>query len=216
MTLKVTVSAGVPKVSLSAKGKLDTLKPGSSIAYTVTKLTNCPGPVEAMVLEGTDADRFQAELDTTGVKTVVKLKLLPGESYDTRTTYKIRFRFTVWDAEILSPVLNVKVSQSALKVTLPKTVNYYRGQSGPIQTMLSPSAELAEITLGSKTDKNFLHALGGEAHMTVEGNHILFRLENPGALKVGKSYVVCLNVTPEGNAVNAKPTQVKLTVRIVK
>ena len=52
--------------------------------------------------------------------------------------------------------------------------------------------------------------------MTVEENHILFRLENPGALKVGKSYVVCLNVTPEGNAVNAKPTQVKLTVRVVK
>ena len=216
VTLKVTVSAGVPKVSLSAKGKLDTLKPGSSIAYTVTKLTNCPGPVEAMALEGMDADRFQAELDTTGAKTVVNLKLLPGESYDTRTTYKIRFRFTVWDVEILSPVLNVRVSQSALKVTLPKTVNYYRGQSGPIQTMLSPSAELAEITLGSKTDKNFLQALGDEAHMTVEENHILFRLENPGALKVGKSYVVCLNVTPEGNAVNAKPTQVKLTVRIVK
>ena len=216
VTLKVTVSAGVPKVSLSAKGKLDTLKPGSSIAYTVTKLTNCPGPVEAMALEGMDADRFQAELDTTGTKTVVNLKLLPGESYDTRTTYKIRFRFTVWDVEILSPVLNVKVSQSALKVTLPKTVNYYRGQSGPIQIMLRPSAELAEITLGSKTDKNFLQALGDEAHMTVEENQILFRLENPGALKVGKSYVVCLNVTPEGNAVNAKPTQVKLTVKVVK
>lgn len=216
VTLKVTVSAGVPKVSLSAKGKLDTLKPGSSIAYTVTKLTNCPGPVEAMALEGMDADRFQAELDTTGTKTVVNLKLLPGESYDTRTTYKVRFRFTVWDVEILSPVLNVRVSQSALKVTLPKTVNYYRGQSGPIQIMLRPSAELAEITLGSKTDKNFLQALGDEAHMTVEENQILFRLENPGALKVGKSYVVCLNVTPEGNAVNAKPTQVKLTVRVVK
>ena len=216
VTLKVTVSAGAPKVSLSAKGKLDTLKPGSSIAYTVTKLTNCPGPVEAMALEGMDADRFQAELDTTGAKTVVNLKLLPGESYDTRTTYKIRFRFTVWDVEILSPVLNVRVSQSALKVTLPKTVNYYRGQSGPIQIMLRPSAELAEITLGSKTDKNFLQALGDEAHMTVEENQILFRLENPGALKVGKSYVVCLHVTPEGNAVNAKPTQVKLTVRVVK
>ena len=52
--------------------------------------------------------------------------------------------------------------------------------------------------------------------MTVEENHILFRLENPGALKVGKSYAVYLNVTPEGNAVNAKPTQVKLTVRVVK
>lgn len=216
VTLKVTVSAGVPKVSLSAKGKLDTLKPGSSIAYTVTKLTNCPGPVEAMALEGMDADRFQAELDTTGAKAVVNLKLLPGESYDTRTTYKIRFRFTAWDVEILSPVLNVKVSQSALKVTLPKTVNYYRGQSGPIQIMLRPSAELAEITLGSKTDKNFLQALGDEAHMTVEENHIFFRLENPGALKVGKSYAVYLNVTPEENAVNAKPTQVKLTVKVVK
>ena len=163
-----------------------------------------------------EADRFQAELDTTGAKAVVNLKLLPGESYDTRTTYKIRFRFTVWDAEILSPVLNVKVSQSALKVTLPKTINYYRGQSGPIQTMLRPSAELAEITLGSKTDKNFLQALGDEAHMTVEENQIFFRLENPGTLKVGKSYAVYLNVTPEGNAVNAKPTQVKLTVKVVK
>ena len=52
--------------------------------------------------------------------------------------------------------------------------------------------------------------------MTMEEGQIRFRLENPGALKVGKSYAVLLDVTPEGSAVNMKPTQVKLTVKVVK
>ncbi len=216
VTLKVTVAAGAPKVSLSAKGKLDTLKPESAIAYTVTKLTNCPGPVEAVALEGADADKFQAELDTTGPKPVVNLKLLPWECYDTRTTYKLQFRFMVCSREILSPVLNVKVTQSALKVTVPKTVVYYRGQSAPLCCGIVPSAEAAEITLGGKTDKTFLQALGDRENMAVEENQIFFRLENPGALRVGKSYAVYLDVTPEGNAVNVKPTRVKLTVKVVK
>ena len=216
VTLKVAVAAGAPKVSLSAKGKLDTLKPESAIAYTVTKLTNCTGPVEAVALDGLHADKFQAELDTSGAKPVVELKLLPWESYDTRTTYKVQFRFTVCSREVLSPVLNVKVTQSALKVTVPKTVIYYRGQSAPLCCGILPSAETAEITLGSRTDKTFLQALGDRENMTVEENQIFFRLENPGVLKAGKSYAVYLDVTPEGNAVNVKPTQVKLTVKIMK
>lgn len=216
VTLKVAVAAGEPKVSLSAKGKLDTLKPENALVYTVTKLTNCPGPIEAMALEGQDRDKFQAELDTSGPKPTVNLKLLPGESYDTRTTYKVQFRFTACGRDILSPVLNVKVTQSALKVTVPKTVIYYRGQSGPIRCVFAPSAELAEISLSGKTDKTFLQALGDRENMTVEAGQIRFRLENPAALKVGKSYAVVLDVTPEGNAVNGKPTQVKLTVKVAK
>ena len=215
VTLKVTVAAGAPKVSLSAKGKLDTLKPESAIAYTVTKLTNCPGPVEAVALEGADADKFQAELGATGAKPVVDLKLLPWESYDTRITYKVQFRFAVCSREILSPVLNVRVTQSALKVTAPKTVIYYRGQSVPLCCSIVPSAE-AEITLGSRTDKVFLQALGDRENMSVEEGQIRFRMDNPGVLKVGKSYAVFLDVTPEGNAVNVKPTQVKLMVKIMK
>lgn len=216
VTLKITVTAAAPKVTLSAKGKLDTLKPDSGIAYTVSKLTNCPGPVEAMALEGRDADKFQAELDNSGAKTVVNLKLLPGESYDTRTTYKVQFRFTVSGQNVSSSVLNVKVTQSALKVTVPKTIPYYRGQSGPIRCNISSPVELAEITLGSKTNKTFLQALGDQENISLEGNRLRLRLADPSALKVGKSYTVCLSVIPEGNAVNVKPTQVKLTVKVMK
>ena len=217
MNLALTVySSEKLGVSLAAKGKLDTLKPESAIVYTGTKLTNFLGPVEAMTLEGLNADQFRAELDTSGTKPVVTLNLLPGESYDTRATYKVQFRFTACGRDVLSPVQNVKVAQSALKVTAPKTVIYYRGQSAPLRCDFVSSAETAEITLGSKTDKAFLQALGDKENMTMEEGQIRFRLENPGALKVGKSYAVLLDVTPEGSAVNMKPTQVKLTVKVVK
>ena len=40
--------------------------------------------------------------------------------------------------------------------------------------------------------------------------------EDTGALKAGKSYTLYLDVTPENNASNVKPSQVKLTVKVMK
>ena len=216
LTLKVQVITGKLSVSLSAKGKLDTVNPDSAMAYTVTKVNNCLGTVDGVDLLGDNADLFQADLDTSGAKPVVLLRLLPGQSYATNKTYKVQFRFTVCGAEVLSPVQSVKVSQTALKVTAPKTAVYYLSQSAPLRCSLTANVPLESAVLSAKTAKEFQQALGGEENLRLVGNRLEFRLANPGALTAGKSYTVQLELLPENAAENTKPTTVKLTVKVMK
>ena len=212
LTLKVrTLNTNKLTVSLSAKGKLNTVDLDSAIAYTVTKVNNCLGTVESVDLVGVgaDAERFQAELDTTGTKPVVLLRLLPGESYVTNKTYKVQFCFTVCGTEVRSSVLSVKVTQTALKVTAPKTAVYYLSQSGPLRCSLKANLPLESVALSARTAKEFQQALGGQENLE-------FRLTNPSALKAGKSYSVQLELLPENAAENTKPTTIKLTVKVMK
>ena len=217
LTLKVqTLNTNKLTVSLSAKGKLNTVDPDSAIAYTVTKVNNCLGTVESVDLAGQDGDLFQADLDTSGVKPIVLLRLLPGESYATNKTYKVQFRFTVCGKEVLSSVLSVKVTQTALKVTAPKTAVYYLSQSGPLRCSLKANLPLESVALSTRTAKEFQQALGGQENLRLTGNRVEFKLTNPGALTAGKSYSVQLELTPENAAENTKPTTIKLTVKVMK
>ena len=217
LTLKVqTINTSKLTVSLSAKGKLDTVKPDSAIAYTVTKVSNCLGTVDAVDLIGNDASLFQAELDTSGAKPVVLLRLLPGESYATNKTYKVQFRFTVCGREVNSSVLSVKVSQTALKVTGPKSAVYYLSQSGPMRCGLTANIPLESVSLSAKTAKELREALGGEENLRLVGSRVEFQITNHGALKAGKSYSVQLELMPENAASNTKPTTLKLTVKVMK
>ena len=216
LTLKVQVITGKLSVSLSAKGKLDTVNPDSAMAYTVTKVNNCLGTVDGVSLEGTDGALFQADLDTSGAKPVVLLRLLPGQSYATNKTYKVQFRFTVCGTEVRSSVLSVKVTQTALKVTAPKSAVYYLSQSAPLRCSLTANVPLESAVLSAKTAKEFQQALGGEENLRLVGNRLEFRLANPGALTAGKSYTVQLELLPENAAENTKPTLVKLTVKVMK
>ena len=217
LTLKVqTLNTNKLTVSLSAKGKLNTVDPDSAITYTVTKVNNCLGTVESVDLAGQDGDLFQADLDTSGVKPIVLLRLLPGKSYATNKTYKVRFRFAVCGREVLSSVLSVKVTQTALKVTAPKTAVYYLSQSGPLRCSLKANLPLESVALSAKTAKEFQQALGGQENLRLVGNRVEFKLTNPGALKAGKSYSVQLELLPENAAENTKPTIVKLTVKVMK
>ena len=151
LTLKIqTLNTNKLTVSLSAKGKLNTVDPDSAIAYTVTKVNNCLGTVESVDLVGQDGDLFQVDLDTSGVKPIVLLRLLPGESYATNKTYKVQFRFTVCGKEVLSSVLSVKVTQTALKVTAPKTAVYYLSQSGPLRCSLKANLPLESVALSDR------------------------------------------------------------------
>lgn len=223
LTLKIqTLNTTKLTVSLSAKGKLNTVDPDSAIAYTVTKVNNCLGTVESVDLVDQngdlfqDGDPFQVDLDTSGVKPIVLLRLLPGESYATNKTYKVRFRFTVCGKEVLSSVLSVKVTQTALKVTAPKTAVYYLSQSGPLRCSLKANLPLESVALSARTAKEFQQALGGQENLRLTGSRVEFKLTNPGALTAGKSYSVQLELTPENAAENTKPTTIKLTVKAMK
>lgn len=223
LTLKIqTLNTNKLTVSLSAKGKLNTVDPDSAIAYTVTKVNNCLGTVEGVDLVDQngdpfqDGDPFQVDLDTSGVKPIVLLRLLPGKSYATNKTYKVRFRFAVCGREVLSSVLSVKVTQTALKVTAPKTAVYYLSQSGPLRCSLKANLPLESVALSVRTAKEFQQALGGQENLRLTGNRVEFKLTNPGALTAGKSYSVQLELTPENAAENTKPTTIKLNVKVMK
>ena len=199
-------------VSLSAKGKLDTQTDGE-IAYTVTKLTNCLGTVENVDLVGQDGDLFQADMDLVNGRPTVHLTLVSGSTYATNKAYKIQLRFYACGKEILSLVQTVKVTQTALKVTAPKTVTYYQAQKAPLRVALTTNLPMDTVALNSKTAKEFQSALG---EVTLNGNRVEFEIANPAALTAGKSYSVILDATPENNAKNIKPVTVKLTVKVRK
>ena len=199
-------------VSLSAKGKLDTQRDGE-IAYTVTKLTNCLGTLENVDLVGQDGDLFQADMDLVNGRPTVHLTLVSGSTYATNKAYKIQLRFYACGKEILSPVQTVKVTQTALKVTAPKTVTYYQAQKAPLRVALTANLPMDTVALNSKTAKEFQSAVG---EVTLNGKRVEFEIANPAALTAGKSYSVILDATPENNAKNIKPVTVKLTVKVRK
>ena len=185
------------------------------MAYTVTKISNCLNPVEGVSLEGPDGDKFRAELDTASGKPVILLQMLPGQSYATNVGYKIQFRFFVAGREVLSPLQTVKLTQTALKVTAPKSLLFYQSQTGALRVPLAANASIGEVALSAKSAPELLTALGEEG-LRFDGSQLELSVTNPAALKAGKSYTLQLELTPEYNAENVKPTLVKLTVKVMK
>ena len=217
LTFKVqTMYSDKLTLSMTVKGKLDATKPESVLTYTVNRVNNCLGAVDNVFLEGENADMFQAELDTDGAKPIVTLRTVPGQVYATNKAYKLRFRFSVCGAEVMSNVLTVKVSQTALKVTVPRTTTFYLSQTAALRCNLTSNVPMESVSLNAKTSKEFLEALGGEENLRFDGTRLEFRIVNPGALKAGKTYTVQLDITPENCAENVKPTLVKLTVKVMK
>ena len=207
-------------MSLSAKGKLDTLDPESAIVYTVTRLTNCQGRLTDLRLEGPDKDLFRAVLDSDSNK--IHLTMVPGQTYATNVTYQVRFRLTVCGREILSPVMKFKVTQTALKFAAMPVSPIYQAQTGPLTVRLTLTAPagvaIGDIRLNEKTSAAFLEAIGGPEGFRADPETLTLRfaLPSPGNLRANSTYTVLLDITPKGNAENVKPTQVRLTVKVMK
>lgn len=221
VTLKVAAyNSDKLSMSLSAKGKLDTLDPESAIVYTVTRLTNCQGRLTDLRLEGPDKDLFRAVLDSDGNR--IHLTMVPGQTYATNVTYQVRFRLTVCGREILSPVMKFKVTQTALKFAAMPVAPIYQAQTGPLTvrlTLTAPAgAAIGDIRLNEKTSAAFLEAIGGPEGFRADPETLTLRfaLPSPGNLRANSTYTVLLDITPKGNAENVKPTQVRLTVKVMK
>lgn len=221
VTLKVTAyNSDKLSMSLSAKGKLDTLDPESNLVYTVTRLTNCQGRLTDLRLEGPDKDLFRAVLDSDSNR--IHLTMVPGQTYATNVTYQVRFRLTVCGREILSPVMKFKVTQTALKFAAMPVAPIYQAQTGPLTvrlTLTAPAgAAIGDIRLNEKTSAAFLEAIGGPEGFRADPETLTLRfaLPSPGNLRANSTYTVLLDITPKGNAENVKPTQVRLTVKVMK
>lgn len=221
VTLKVAAyNSDKLSMSLSAKGKLDTLDPESAIVYTVTRLTNCQGRLTDLRLEGSDKDLFRAVLDSDSNK--IHLTMVPGQTYATNVTYQVRFRLTVCGREILSPVMKFKVTQTALKFAAMPVAPIYQAQTGPLTVRLTLTAPagvaIGDIRLNEKTSAAFLEAIGGPEGFRADPETLTLRfaLPSPGNLRANSTYTVLLDITPKGNAENVKPTQVRLMVKVMK
>lgn len=221
VTLKVAAyNSDKLSMSLSAKGKLDTLDPESNLVYTVTRLTNCQGRLTDLRLEGPDKDLFRAVLDSDSNR--IHLTMVPGQTYATNVTYQVRFRLTVCGREILSPVMKFKVTQTALKFAAMPVAPIYQAQTGPLTvrlTLTAPAgAAIGDIRLNEKTSAAFLEAIGGPEGFRADPETLTLRfaLPSPGNLRANSTYTVLLDITPKGNAENVKPTQVRLTVKVMK
>ena len=202
--------------SLSAKGKLDTLNQDSVIVYT-PKLTNCIGGIDSVSLAGQDNGKFHAEL----ADGKIVLSLLDGEDYATNVTYKVQFQVSTCGKEILSPVMNIKVTQSKVKLTAaPAALTLYQSQRMPLTLRLTQSmGEIAEVSINGKTSPELLAALGENglcAEVDGDTSGLELTMGNTALLKAGKSYTLYLDITPKNNATNLKPTQIKLTVKVMK
>ncbi len=216
LKVKVTTYSAKVTATVAAKGKLDTLNPDSAITYTV-KLKNCAGTIsDAVSLSGQDGDLFQAEVRDG--KVIVTM--LDDTEYATGRTYKVTLDMIACGQDV-SVNVSFKVTQSALKLALtPGSVTCYQAL-GRVSTTLkctSPvTAQIAEVSLNAKTSAAFLTALGeNELQFAPETGRVTFHLAHPGLLTPGKSYTLCLDVTPQNAASNAKPAQVKLTIKVQK
>lgn len=217
LTLTVQVYSDTPKVSLSARGRLDTLNPDSTIVYT-PRLTNCIGEITGVSLAGQDANKFQAHQLEDGK---IVLRQLDKVDYATNVTYKVQFRVKVCGKEILSPEMKVKVTQSAVKRTVtPGSLTLYQSQRTPLTLRLTQSmGKIDEISISTKTSFELLKALGEDGfNAEIDGSTAALKLtvKNTALLKAGKSYTLYLDVTPKNNATNLKPAQVRLTVKVMK
>ena len=224
VTLRVQVYSNAKiTVALSSKGKLDAVDPDSRILYTVKKITNASGTVTGVSLEGPDADLFEAILNEDGT---VALKLLPGENYSVKRSYKVQFNFTVCGQDVRSAMLSFKVTQSTLKLKAQaSTVTMYQSQTAPVTfhiALTEPvTAAMETLTLDSKSSQAFLDAMGSEemdVTLSEDGKTatVEFHVRNAASLQFGKSYTLYLDVTAAGAAEDGKPTQIKLTVNVKK
>lgn len=218
--VKVTVQvySAKPSVSVSAKGKLDTIVPGSAITYTM-RLKNLVGAVEAARLEGTDSQLFDVQPDAEGG---VVLTIAEGAQCSTKTTYKLNLIVQIGGQEY--PIgISFRVSQSKLKCTASGAMTLFQSQSDPLTgrfTLASPAGVCVQsIAVSGKTDRNLLKAIGkcglGSPEL-LDGGVVEFNLgvANPGSLVKGKRYTLCLEVTPAGNASDAAPTYLSLSVQV--
>jgi len=213
-------------VTLSSKGKLDAVVPGSAIVYTVKKISNAVDILEEddVALAGPDANLFDLEFREDGS---FALKLRPGESYYTNRTYTVQLVFLICGREVVTKAMSFKVTQSALKISVPKTAVFFQSQRTPLRVTIgltSPDGaalDAARITINAQKSAAFMSALAGsEVSVTVSEDgrtaELAIPVTAPGRLTAGKSYPLVLDVLPEDCAEDliSKPTQVKLTVKV--
>ena len=242
--LKLTVKVVNAQASITAKasGKLDTLlRETSATVFTLTvKNTSAPvrevsafspaGKLSASVVDGSELfDISLGEPTAKGLATVV-VKLRPDVSYSTKLTYSLRLACWLEGAETaVTKDLSIKVSQSAVKAAAsPASLTIYQSQSTErtvtfrVRLSKPANARISHIDLGT-LNSLFRTSLADAASnvcwdIDQDGRSATVRvtIRDTSKLTAGKSYVLPLLITPEGNASNLAPAKLNLTLKVQK
>ncbi|MEA5050121.1 MAG: cadherin-like beta sandwich domain-containing protein [Oscillospiraceae bacterium] len=225
--VSVTVYAAVPAARVSAKGSLDVLdRENSRIEYTLTGMSNIAGSAAGYVLQGPDAAKFTSSSAEVNGKQVVTLQLKEAESYAAGTTYRIQLGFSVPGVSeyALTPVLSVRVSQSAVRAAAgPAKHAVYQSNSARTYadtvTLTAPATgKIGSVTVNrSATSAQVLQALGAYGCEIVAGGktaEATYTLTNTSRLRVGSTYTLVLDVMPANAAADARPVQVRVSLSV--
>lgn len=224
-TVKLTVQSyenSKITVSQSAKGKLDTLNPNSTIVYTISKLTNVQGTVDAVELLGCeDVFEISPVAEDAKGKQFFTLKLKADAEVLVNENYQLQFRYSLAGITVDSAVQKVKVTQSTVKASAP-AVTFFQAQTQPMYVSVTANAPIDKIVANrDKTAKELVQAMNlmedrviDVANVETVGMNL--NIPRPGSLTPGKTYKLVLDVIPVGNAANAKITQVTVNVKISK
>ena len=217
--------------AVSGKGKLDAVnRAGSYIEYTMTKLTGVQGQVSDVSLIGRDAALFTLSEMTYNAKgqPIARLQLRENApNLSSKAQYEVALRYTLLGADgaqmwVESPVQKVKLSQTALKVTVAgnNAVVYQSQSNGMVEfTFISATAgvKIDNVTVGSKNDavaKALLTDCQVQNHDEMITVHI--PIANAERLTAGKSINCTFDVTAVGHLSDAKVTSVKATFKMAK
>ena len=213
-------------MSLSAKGKLDAINPESQIVYTVNSISNADGNLEDVVLEQGEEWFILSDLDrNSSGKQYFTIGLREGVTYSTKQTYKIAFRYQICGEWFTSATLNIKVSQSAMKIQATAE-QYLPGQETVHLTLNLTTPEYAQaeqIRINeAKTAKELLAAVESrilEENLLEEAAahaELKITIADSTCLKPGKTYKLGLDIIPVGQAMDAKITTVTVNIKVAK
>ena len=146
-------------------------------------------------------------------------------TYSTKQTYKVVFGYKICGEWFTSNTLNIKVSQSALKIKA--TPEQYVPGEAVVKANLAmtapANARMEQVVINeAKTAKELMAALDktilGEnllEEATANANLTLPIADSIG-LKADKTYKLVLDVTPVGHASDIKMTEVTVNIKIAK
>jgi len=229
-TFTVTVFAGTPSVTYSAKGKIDLSARDTGIIYTLTKGTNFTYSAadvnpESFVLTGADKDKFTIcyiGKDAKGqhmveVKAGAEVLMNKGAKY----SYNIAVDIDGLETAVTSAkAFTVSPSQTALKfVTKGSTTIYqsYKGTNSFIVDVKTPiGAEIANVEI---LDTKATTVPNGALEYTVfqrpDGSwQISYNVIKASKIKVNKTYKLALEITPKGNAMNVEPQTFSISLKV--
>lgn len=231
-----------PTLTVSASGKLDLIQREKGMKLQLTGISGMNLHVEDirdLSLTGENTGLFnisEIQTDEKGKSyvelTTAKVRDSQGVLHDvalsTGKTYRIKLKATIVSAadsrikEVYSKYIKIKPTQSKLVVKSSEcTIDTADRQSkgNLVLTITSPQGATFtddSVTIASNQLADYLVPNLKNAWLTTDGKTmtIPYTIKDKDQLKAGKTHQIKLKITPKGNAVNQKATELVVKVKV--